>query len=165
MYEPTTTTTTTTLCVGSPVSLRVCAASVGRHLTPVGIPARLYPCLSVCCHCCYHCCCRYISRYFSSVQGFSIWQLLPSRRTLAGCLLAAGCAAASNARLMSAQQLAVAGFWHQAALHVGVGVVCLAALGGCIVSGERDTMRQLLQLRRQGGQPAAANSSSSSKED
>jgi hypothetical protein len=93
--------------------------------------------------------CRYISRYFSSVEGFSIWQLLPSRRTLTGCVLAAGCAVASNAAFMTPQQLASSGFWHQAALHVGVGVVLLAALGACIVSGEKDTMKQLLQLRRQ----------------
>jgi hypothetical protein len=120
-----------------------------------------------CCHA-VTLCCRYISRYFSSVKGFSTWQLLPSRRTLAGCLLTASVAAASNAALMSQQQLAVSGFWHQAGLHVGVGVVCLAALGGCIVSGERDTMRQLLQLRRQGGTQAAAAANgdgSSSKED
>lgn len=95
--------------------------------------------------------CRYIRRYFSSVPGFSITQLLPSRRTLAGCAVAAGCAAASNAALMTPAQLAAAGFWHQAALHVAVGVVCLGALGACIVSGERDTARQLLQLRRQRG--------------
>lgn len=95
--------------------------------------------------------CRYIRRYFSSVAGFSITQLLPSRRTLAGCVVAAGCAAASNAVFMAPAQLAAAGFWHQAVLHVAAGVVCLGALGSCIVSGERDTARQLLQLRRQRG--------------
>lgn len=65
--------------------------------------------------------------------------------------MAAACAASSNAAFMTQQQLAVSGFWHQAALHVGVGVVCLGALGACIYTGERDTMRQLLQLRRQRG--------------
>jgi hypothetical protein len=95
--------------------------------------------------------CRYISRYFSSVDGFSIWQLLPSTRTLAGCMCAAAAAAASNAAFMTQQQLGLFGFWHQAVLHVGVGVVCLAALGACIWSGEKDSMRQLLQLRRERG--------------
>jgi hypothetical protein len=52
---------------------------------------------------------------------------------------------------MTQQQLAESGFWQQAGLHVGVGVVCIAALGACIWSGEKDSMRQLLQLRRERG--------------
>lgn len=85
------------------------------------------------------------------MDGFSIRQLLPSTRTLAGCLCAAAAAAASNAAFMTQQQLAESGFWQQAGLHVGVGVVCIAALGACIWSGEKDSMRQLLQLRRERG--------------
>lgn len=66
-------------------------------------------------------------------------------------MLAAAAAAASNAAFMSQQALDQAGFWHQAGLHVGVGVVCVGVLGVCMVSGERDTMRQVVQLRRQRG--------------
>lgn len=124
--------------------LRKALDVVPHPLTPVAMPC-CYVNLCVCL------CCRYISRYFSSVQGFSTWQLLPSRRTLAGCVLAAACTAASSSVFMTQQQLELSGFWHQAALHVAVGVLCLAALGACIVSGERQTMRQLLQLRRQRG--------------
>jgi hypothetical protein len=91
---------------------------------------------------------RYIRRYFSKVQGFSIRQLLPGSHVLLACCLVSSCLAASNATFMAPQQLALHGFWRQAALHVGVGVCCLALLLMRIVKAERATISQVSGLRQ-----------------
>jgi hypothetical protein len=95
---------------------------------------------------------RFISRYFSCVPSFRVAQLLPSCRTLVGCGLVSAALAASNVALMAPRQLAAAGFWHQAGQHVGVGVACLVALGAWVWVSERQTLRQVPQLRRGGTQ-------------
>jgi hypothetical protein len=49
---------------------------------------------------------------------------------------------------MAPQQLAMRGFWRQAALHVGVGVGCLAVLLVAVVRTERGMIAQVSGLRR-----------------
>eukprot|EP00879_Flechtneria_rotunda_P022624 GHRR01023891.1.p1 GENE.GHRR01023891.1~~GHRR01023891.1.p1 ORF type:complete len:331 (+),score=118.29 GHRR01023891.1:1424-2416(+) len=90
----------------------------------------------------------YIGKYFSKVPGFSILQLLPSSQTVLTCCLVSAVLATSNHHFMAPKALQQQGFWQQAKLHVGVGVVGLAVLILGIVTGERTTAQLLVQLRQ-----------------
>jgi hypothetical protein len=91
---------------------------------------------------------RCIRRYFSALPAFSLRQLLPSRRALACCAAASAAAAASQHWLMAGGAAAAAPqFLRQAAVHVGVGGVCLAALAAALYRQERPAFAQLLHVR------------------
>jgi hypothetical protein len=56
---------------------------------------------------------------------------------------------------MAPARMAAAGFWHQALLHVGVGVACLAVLGAWMYKAERAVLQQVAAMRR--GEAATAH--------
>ncbi|GLI64837.1 hypothetical protein VaNZ11_008131 [Volvox africanus] len=92
-----------------------------------------------------------IRRFFRSLPTFSLHRdLLPAPNTLAAFATAAAAAATSNRLLLAgAASMPQRVFLRQAASHVGVGVVLLAALLGLLVRTERAVLRQVMEMRRQ----------------
>lgn len=90
-------------------------------------------------------------RFFARLPGFSLARLLPAPQTLAACAAAAAVTAASQAAFMAGATGAAVpqrAFLRLAAMHVGVGVACLAAVAAMVVKAERATIRQVLAMRR-----------------
>ncbi|GIL64160.1 hypothetical protein Vafri_18121 [Volvox africanus] len=92
-----------------------------------------------------------IRRFFRSLPAFSLHRdLLPAPSTLTAFAIVAAATATSNLLLLSgAASMSHRVFLRQAASHVGVGVVLLAALLGLLVRTERAVLRQVLEMRRQ----------------